>query len=210
MADQKISDLTNLAAAPADTDELYLLDGGTADKAIEVQYLQRYLSSGKLNNFLWFVYNNAGTLEHLFCPIGENSTTGSPGNPAATLVSQINNAAASGTRANLVDGTDSSTAMVGGAKIRSAGKHVVIFDTDDQATNWTNGNSMVLGAHQVYNTTGSGIFPRPTFLSEDVNGTTHRRLVVSFYTSDGVNFTIDTTNIASGKQIAIQISLYLL
>ena len=63
MADTKLSALTNLAAAPAATDEFYINDGG-ASKAVTTPYVQQYKKGMK---FFWMYVrfqNDGGTLKH--------------------------------------------------------------------------------------------------------------------------------------------------
>tara|TARA_Y100000310_G_scaffold105378_1_gene103842 strand:- start:20101 stop:20715 length:615 start_codon:yes stop_codon:yes gene_type:complete len=199
MADTKLSALTALSAAPASTDELYVNDGGTSKK-VQSQYLMDYISPGYIRQSFYIrLHNNSGTLRHFI------STASAPLNVVdPDYASMINGATA--TYNNTPTGTDSSTAFVAGLKISTTNTHNLILDTADFSGVDTDFNLTATISDQ---STGTHLAPSIQIVSHNVNGTTRVRAVVAFYQlPDRTLFVLNTTNIASGKQLCFKIDGY--
>lgn len=195
MADQKLSQLTNLGAPPAATDELYLLDGGATDKALQAQYLMDYISTGaRWQSFQLDIKNDAGTLVH------------SNKNDLGTSIDDKFNNMVGTSQVTTPTGTDASTAFASGLKISSAGTHQIILDSINAQT----AASMYFCATIATNQVNTTVFVRPTIESVDVNGTTLARITLSVTDITGTAFALNTTNIPSGKALLINCAGYVL
>ena len=196
MADTKLSALTNLAEAPADTDEFYLNDGGVS-KAIDAQYVQQYISGQIISAFTWRLMNDSGTLKHAFGSCGSIATDGN-------WIDRITGATSTLTASPT--GTDSSTAFAAGGKISSVNTFEFICDTSAELV--TADSIMIPSPY--YNTTGTDLSALVYYRSSDVNGTTRNRLALQLTDLPNGNlFTMNTTNIPSGKEIRFYVFGYL-
>ena len=135
------------------------------------------------------ISNISGTLNHTIYAQSGQALIGN-------YSSRINNATASATPTPT--GADSSTAMVGGAKIGSAGMNDFWFDTAAQTVVQADVMTSI-----VYNDTGNTVTCRPQIASININGVTQNRLMFQFY-NGGTPFALNATNIPTGKSLEIQ------
>lgn len=145
--------------------------------------------------FALTIVNTAGTMQHKVTGIGGGSAAAK-----ADLISRFTGFSTS--LQNTPTATDSSTAMVGGGKIRSGDPSQFVFDSIvGQTTNESIPNVRLTG-----NTSGNALFFQASFVSSSVNGVTLNRLVITmFRESDGTGFGINTTNLTAGEQVVIEI-----
>ena len=135
------------------------------------------------------ISNISGTINHTIYAQSGQALIGN-------YSSRINNATASATPTPT--GADSSTAMVGGAKIGSAGTNDFWFDTAAQTVVMADVMTSI-----VYNDTGTVVTCRPQIASININGVTQNRLMFQFY-NGGSPFALNSTNIPTGKSVEIQ------
>ena len=129
MADQDLSELTNFTGTPDDTDEFYMLDGGTLDRAIAFSELrdavrktgaELYLTDLVFVSWRLEIINNSGTLQHkVFVPSNVGDTV-------PVFNGGITSFSTSFTNTPL--GADASTAMAAGGKVSSAVASEFHFD----------------------------------------------------------------------------------
>lgn len=146
------------------------------------------------------VTNTAGTLQHKITGKGDSTSAGH-----ADYIAKLTSPSTS--LQNTPTATDSSTAFVGGVKIASGDPSRLILNlTAAQTTN--------LGLPEislVTNTSGADVILEPGYQSANVNGVTQNRLVVYLRrTSDGADYSWNTTNIPSGKTISFDMDCYAL
>jgi len=149
------------------------------------------------NHFRVHIINSGGTLQHrIFQPMSSISAP-----VTATLATAVNGF--SSTLANTPQ-LDSSTGFVSGAGIRAAAQEQFYFDTVAQAA-----DSVGTAIITIFDT-GTGDFLKASAFisSQNFNSVTRTRIAVQFSTNDGTLFTIDTTNLASGKSIQIDVFGY--
>lgn len=146
------------------------------------------------------ITNTAGTLQHKITGKGDNTSAGNA-DYIAKLVSP------STSLQNTPTATDSSTAFVGGLKIASGDPSRMIFNMSAAQT-----TNLGLAEYQITtNTIGVDVVLDIGYQSANVNGVTQNRLVAYLRrTSDGADFSWDTTNIPSGKTIAFDVDCYAL
>jgi len=140
--------------------------------------------------FIFYIQNNAGTIQHSIIADTANSTLN-------LACSRIKNASASFT--TTPTGADNATAMAAGAKISSANTNQVIFDTAAQYN--LNG---FLQAVVARNSSGTAVNVVAFVASVNVNGITLTRLFFQFAnaTTDAA-FALTAANIAAGKYIQV-------
>lgn len=143
------------------------------------------------------IVNTAGTMQHKVTGLGDDSSAGK-----SELISRFTGFSTS--LQNTPTATDSSTAMVGGGKISSSDPSRFILDTiATQTTNLGRPRVQVVG-----NTTGTAVFFKAGYLNSSVNGVTLNRPIVTMYRpSDGTAWGINTTNIAAGQQVVLDIEM---
>ncbi len=209
MANTKLSALTALASGIADTDEFYINDGGTSKKiaySVVRDEIRKDIGAGDLlglgncrwNAFLVTVTNTSGTLQHKI---------ESPFGTSAFRAPAINGASA--TLANTPNGTDASTAFTSGAKVSSAGAHVLYFDTADITGSLLTGIGAI--ASMNFDSGDATMTSIRMFLTSiNINGSTRTRLnVLHSRASDGVSLGWNTTDIASGASVKFYIAGFL-
>ena len=136
------------------------------------------------------LFNNGGTLQHL---VKGEGITGGLGNKS----SRINNATSGLTITPT--GADATTAFASGAKIGSASTNVLFLDTASQYLAGFEGIAAI-----EYNDTGNPVIVTPGNSSININGVTRNRLAFQFFlSSTGAAFTLNSTNIPSGKAVVI-------
>lgn len=146
------------------------------------------------------ITNTAGTLQHKITGKGDDSSAGN-----ADYIAKLTSPSTS--LQNTPTATDSSTAFVGGLKIASGDPSRMIFNFGNAQTD----NLGLPSVQIVANTITTDIVLNPQYQSANVNGVTQNRLVVYLRrTSDGADFSWNTTNIGSGKSIAFDVEGYFL
>lgn len=144
------------------------------------------------------IKNNGGTIQHRF---GAVSIPGTAGNLYAKLNSPSTTATTTPT------GTDSSTAMAGGGKISSAATQRFIIDTTADQPSEATFNVM---AFLAYNDSATALQVAPILQRRNVNGVTRNRIELEFrVASSGAARALNTTNIAAGKFIVVNVHGYL-
>lgn len=142
------------------------------------------------NLFRYFLRNNAGTLEHAVARTEVLLTRG-----FNTFTSSF---------AAVATGADASTAFTDGAKISTALTNAIIFDTAELD------GVPVLGvpmqASIAFNNTGTILNANTAIIDRNVNGVTIGRLEIQLNQDTGAGFPINTTNIAIGEQIEIEVA----
>lgn len=150
----------------------------------------------KIQAFEFDLNNNAGTLRHRIGVLGAAGT-------AATYVDKITGA--SNSYGNTPTGADASTAFVNGVKIGSADTNTIYFDTAAQTQANFAGIATIL-----FNSTGTRLTAWIFSHSININGTTRRRLAISFWdAATGAAFALNTTNIAASKSIQVTFLAFL-
>jgi hypothetical protein len=201
--DQKLSELDE-ATTFADAFEFYLNAGGTSKRALFSTMRDQVrldagdggklgLLSGRYTFFDLLFTNNAGTLQHKITLLD--------GSTASPFVAAINGA--SNVYTNTPTGPDSSTPFAAGLKIGSTFTNRIIFDTAD-VTGLE--SSCVFSAIVFFNETGTVQTASPSYASENVNGVTRKRIVISMGNAAvGGGPPIDTTTIPAGKNLFLQV-----
>jgi hypothetical protein len=148
--------------------------------------------------FTFSITNESGTLRHR---ISRRTDFGGSGTAAtAELINRFNGFTNSLT--NTPTGTDASTAFAGGGKISSANNNAFVFDQIAAEV----GTQMAVTANLSFCNTGDNILSVPGVTNTNVNGVAKLRFTLFFYTRQtGLIYTLNTTNIASGETIAVQI-----
>lgn len=147
------------------------------------------------------IINDGGVLKHRFGAANEpNQHTQSSENFSA-----VRNAATS--YSVTPNGPDDTTGFSGGAKIQATSGGIVTktlyLDTDDQDPS----DSVGIQAVVVWNTTGSPVQIFPIDNGTPVDGISKIRMSLQFRNpSTGADFTLNTTNISSGKEIRIVVT----
>lgn len=194
MAEVKISELPAVTTV-ATTDTLEVNNGGTSRKATPPQVLAGGIgvgdSASRLQFFVLYVRNNAGTMEHQI--VTDGFTWALP-----NFASKINGATNSYN--TTPTGADASTAMAFGGKIGSANTHHFHLDVAAQ----TAADAMFI-ASVALNSSGTALTVSPQFQSIDINGVTRMRVRLSFVNAaTGAAFPLTTANITSPGTIAVQ------
>lgn len=166
------------------SDNLYL---GTAGYYIQNQ--QRQL-------FLFRIQNTAGTIQHQIGSLRDVTSDSSFANKISGATSTLS---------NTPSGTDASTAFVAGAKISSANKSIVIFNTASQtnAVNWSG------FATVTYNNSTTALNVFVTTSSFNVNGVTRTYLIAQF-TNAATGTDYDLTTLPSSQGVTIAVETFLI
>lgn len=140
--------------------------------------------------------NSGGTMYHKI-------TSQFDTNVPSSFVSKINGATTTGTATPT--GTDSSTAMAGGAKISSVSPNVVILDTAQQAyLEWASANASI-----VLNEFGTALNVSVATIDSNVNGVSRNRIVLTFTNAaTGAAFNLATFSTAS-KVLDVNAEIYI-
>ena len=152
--------------------------------------------SARFQSFSLEINNNAGTLRHRI-------SNGAYNGAAATFDDKITGATVSWNNTPLVAAAVDFTAGVG---IENANPRFVLFNTVSQ----TSAAIMRYATVIIANSTSTAVLVSPYVRSIDVNGTTRVWLGLYFTDNTGANFDINTTNIAAGKSIVVQILGFIL
>lgn len=156
------------------------------------------VEAAKLQSFTLTFANPGGSqLQHQFVDDVLNSA-------ASQYVDRI--VAATNTLHDTPSATNLSTAFAFGGKVSSAATNEFIFNHTNVATQ----SSGVKSAIEVYNTTGDPLRAALVRRQINVNGTDMTRWHLQLRKqSDNSNWAINTTNIAAGELVSIQINMYL-
>lgn len=144
------------------------------------------------------VRNASGTLKHR---IGRPD-----GMPASNLAAfrTLISGATSATENTTPNGADASTDFTAGLKIGSANTNVLWLNTPNQDITTT-----LAIMSMAENITGSYINVQPYQDTVNINGTTRYRLGMYFTDLSGNAWAVNTTNIANGKHIDVQVLAWL-
>ena len=152
-------------------------------------------STVRFQAFRLMIINDSGTIKHriaasldlLFSPA-----------TAGPLADRVN--AATPSLTVTPNGTNATTPFAGGLKIDSAVNNWVYFDTAEQ----TVGNPLGVAIVADSTVTGADIMVVPGILSENINGVTRNRLMVTFEQAPGsAPFPITTSTIGNGKFLVV-------
>jgi hypothetical protein len=157
-----------------------------------IQNLQRQV-------FIFKIQNDAGTIKHSF-----EARYGA--GLASSYVNKITGAITTATATP--SGTDATTAFAAGAKISSANKSVVIFNTASQ----TNQANFIGSSPIIYNSSGTSLLAVVNInASYNVNGTTAQYLTLQFLDATDSSLPLfDLTALGAGKFINVAIDTYLM
>jgi len=148
------------------------------------------VKSQKIQSFYIILQNVGGTLKHRIQ--GEWIATGALGNFSDKITG-----AASG--ANTTPSVDGSTNFTAGLGVNGS---AIVLDTAAQ----TSADAIGVATIQ-NNSTGTDLTASLYSTSRDVNGTTRTRFEIKFYNATtGATFNLNTTNIASSKQIVVNLT----
>jgi len=145
--------------------------------------------------FLFILANNTGTIQHLI-----------EAQYGANLQSLFANkiTGATPTYSNTPTGTDATTAFVAGAKISSANKSFIIYNTASQ----TNSTRFKYTCQVVANSSGTSLNAAMFFYNTNVNGTTRYYIAVQF-TNALTGAAFDLTTLASSASISLLVDAYI-
>jgi hypothetical protein len=155
-----------------------------------------YIQNQQRQLFQFKIQNASGLFLHQIGSLRDISTDSSFANKITGATSSLT---------STPSGTDASTAFAGGAKISSANKSIVIFNTASQ-TNTVNWSGF---ANVTFNSSGTTLNVFVTASSINVNGVTRTYLTAKF-TDAATGADFDLTTIASSKAVAISIETFLI
>lgn len=154
-----------------------------------------YIQNQQRQLFLFRIQNTAGTIQHQIGSLRNVSSDSSFANKISGATSTLS---------NTPSGTDASTAFVAGAKISSANKSIVIFNTASQ-TNTVNWSGF---ATVTYNNSTTALNVFVTTSSFNVNGVTRTYLIAQF-TNAATGTDYDLTTLPSSQGVTIAVETFL-
>jgi hypothetical protein len=152
------------------------------------------LRGQKIQCFVLQFKNNSGTIQHQIIDDIPHATT-------AAFSDKIIGASNSYANTTVID---SSTAMTSGMGLLSGNPSNITFDTAAQTT-----ANLIGIATLERRSVGADMTVETEFVSRNINGVTRVRLQMDLYTNAGAAFSINTTNIALNKYLAIRFTGYL-
>jgi hypothetical protein len=152
---------------------------------------------GKFQAFILGLKNAAGTLQHEIAAEGA-------GLAAASFADKITGASNAFSNTPLVT---SGVGFTAGGGIDNATQNRFVFNVPDQNIGAGVGEfaGLTTIAYWSGGATATSAPPivRPALISSNVNGVTQYRLVFQFFDSTGAAWNINTTNLASGKEMQV-------
>jgi hypothetical protein len=153
-----------------------------------------YIQNLQEQLFVFTLINTAGTIQHSIEAQYEQDL---PSSFANKIIG------ATTTNSNTPTGTDATTAFVAGAKISSANKSFVIFNTESQ----TNSSRFKYNCQIIGNDTGTPLTAYLFLNNTNVNGSTKYYLTVQF-TNSTTGSAFDLTTIAASASIRLLVDAY--
>lgn len=155
--------------------------------------LDPFANNNCYQSFRFFFRNDSGTFKHNIsnAPLSPDAL----GPDAATAIQN-----ASATLANTPSGDDATTGFTNGVKISSAIANRFIFDTADLDGAKADAQVTLTDA-----SIGKNLFVRPSFISQNVNGTTRKRLVLDLDDENQVAVDINSTNFTVGNVFEVTV-----
>jgi hypothetical protein len=154
-----------------------------------------YIQNQQRQLFQFRIQNTAGTIQHQIGSLRDVTSDSSFANKISGATSTLS---------NTPSGTDASTAFVAGAKISSANKSIVIFNTASQ-TNTVNWSGF---ATVNYNNSTTALNVSITTSTFNVNGVTRVYLIAQF-TNAATGVDYDLTTIPSSQGVTIAVETFL-
>lgn len=154
-----------------------------------------YIQNQQRQLFQFRIQNTAGTIQHQIGSLRDVTSDSSFANKISGATSTLS---------NTPSGTDASTAFVAGAKISSANKSIVIFNTASQ-TNTVNWSGF---ATVTYNNSTTALNVFVTTSSFNVNGVTRTYLIAQF-TNAATGTDYDLTTLPSSQGVTIAVETFL-
>lgn len=187
-------------AAQTGTGTTFMMQTAPVPTTLDVSDGNIQIKEAQLQSFVLFITNTAGTIQHAIRAQNSDATT------AATYSNKITGASV--TLANTPYVT-SGVNFTNGVGVNNVAQSQIYLNT---ANAQVVADVVDMGSKVIYDDTGIALSAPPIVavraISLNINGTTKLWPVLDLYTSaatPGSGFTIDTTNIPSGKTIIIRV-----